>query len=425
MKSYLFYIFFILFTVGLNTIALRLLKQRWNLWLGCGIPALCMMLFMWKASEPNPAFLDFTTAYYPASKLIIENPSELYNKLGADGFVNIPIIAFLFTPFSLFNEPTAQIIMTVLGILALLATYYSLVKLTNIHGWKKIALFGVFVINGPLYYSLKEGNTTHFVLLLLLAAVFCLQGRQIWAGVFLAITALIKLPLLIFGFYLAARMRWQALLGFITTLVVIVGSSLLLFGVDLHLTWFYECIQPYTSKPISLYNVQSVDGFLIRLLTSPNLLNTMVPIEVDWSFKLMRYLLLALLIGGSIWICWRSKTPTTSEVQNLEFCIVLCLALITSPISWTHYYLLLLLPLSLYLCDRLAVPQDRSIVNLMVLATVLISLPVKRVDAVIVLRFFISHYFFGGILLLGVLLAARWHTSRHPQLSQSSISELV
>ena len=414
MKSYLFYSLLILFTVGLNTIALKFMRQRWNLWLGYGLPALCMMFFLWNVSPPDQAFLDFTKAYYPAGKLIIENQSELYKGLGATGFVNIPIVAFLFTPFSLLNEPNAQILMTALGILAILATYYSLVKLTNIYGWRRIVLFGIFVINGPLYYSLREGNTTHFVLLLLLAAVFCLQGkREIWAGVLLAIAALIKLPLVLFGFYFAARMRWQAMLGFITTLLVIVGISLLLFGINLHLTWFYQCIQPYSSKPISLYNVQSVDGFLIRLLTTPNLLNSIEPIEVDLSFKVMRFLLLALLIGGSIWICWRSKTPSTLEVHNLEFSIVLCLALITSPISWTHYYLLLLLPLSLYICNRLAVPKNRTMVNLMVLATLLISLPVRRIDNVLVLRFFISHYFFGGILLLGVLLAARWHTAKY------------
>lgn len=429
MKSYLFYILLILFTLALNSIAIKFLKQRWNLWLGYGLPAPCMMWFLWKGSPPITAFGDFTRAYYPAGRLIIENSSELYQELGVKGFVNIPIIAFLFTPFSLFNEPNAQIIMLALGILAIITTYYSLVKVTNIFGWKKIALFGIFVINGPLYYSLRQGNTTHFVLLLLLAAVFCLQGkREIWAGALLAIAALIKLPLLLFGFYLAARRRWRATLAFITTLLVIVESSLLLFGVDLHLTWFYECIQPYSSKPISRYIVQSVDGFLIRLNTSPNLLNTMALIEVDWRFKVIRYLLVALLIGGSIWICWRSKQPTTLEVENLEFSIALSLAIITSPLSWTHYYLLLLLPLSLYLGDKLAVSKEGLLVKLMVLATILISLPVKRVIIedqflkLLVLRFFISHYFFGGILLLGILLTARWHNSRHPQLSQVSIN---
>jgi len=29
----------------------------------------------------------------------------------------------------------------------------------------------------------------------------------------------------------------------------------------------------------------------------------------------------------------------------------------------------------------------------------------------------ISHYFFGGIVLLGVLLAARWYTSKYSELS--------
>ncbi len=408
MKNYLVFVFLILVTVGVNTICHKFLKQRWNLWLGYGFPALFMMLFMVTVSEPRMLFSDFTKAYYPVGRLILHNPFELYNQQPPE-FVNIPIIAFLFTPFSLLQCHHAKILFTIIGGLAVLTTCYLLLKLTKVSGWKRIALIGVFVINGPLYNSLREGNITHFVLLLLLAAFFCLEKKHdLWLGILLGIAALLKIPLFLLGVYFFLRGRWRVIVGFSASLLTIVGASLLLFGIELHLLWLHQCIEPFAGKPLAAFNVQSVSAFLARLLTNNSLIYWL-PTEVGWRFKMMQYVLLSVLAGGTLWVCWRSKASTTLEVEKLEFSIFLCLALVTSPISWTHYYLLLLLPVSLYLGNRLAVPQGRRWVSLVVLSILLISPPVTLIESQnLLVRLLISHYFFGGILLLGVLLAARW-----------------
>ncbi|MBD1889419.1 glycosyltransferase family 87 protein [Coleofasciculus sp. FACHB-SPT9] len=447
MKNYLIFILLILGAVGLNNLADKYLKKRWNLWLGYGFPVLLMMLFLWNISNP-PAqnlFADFDKAYYPAGRLILENPADLYlpdkNCLGQPGcpagtFVNIPIIAYLFTPFSLLSQQNAHVLLMFLSCIAILFTYYLLIKLGELTtGKQKIALLGLFAINGPLYYNLREGNSTHFVLLLLIAAFFCIQAkREIWTGALLAIAALIKIPLFLFGVYFVMRSRWRVVAGFSAALLAIVGASILLFGFDLHQTWFEMCIQPYAGKPIAAYNSQSLDSFLARLLTDGGL-TKWLPLEVGLGFKLVRYALLSLLFGATIWICWRSKKPVTLEEENLELSVVLCLALLTSPISWTHYYLLLLLPLSLYLGNKLAVPNKQLWSSLIILGILLISLPVTYTLAYfkpgnaqflsyLVSRVFISHYFFGDILLLGVLLAARWQNSKRFQQSQSSLGSL-
>lgn len=426
MKIYIVFILIILFTLGINTITHNFLKRRWNLWLGYGVPALLMILFLGRASTPPRYdwFGDFFGAYYIAGRLIIQNPSKLYDFSENWGFVNIPIIAFLFTPFAALDRRTAVISFTILGGLAILATYHFLIKLTKVFGWKRIALLGLFVVNGPLYHSLWYGNPSHFVLLFLLATLFCLEKqRNFWLGVLLAIAALFKIPLFLLSVYFAMRGRWQVILGFGAALLVIVGSSLLLLGLDLHLAWLHH-IGQFSSKAVSAYNVQSVDGFLARLVyNTNNELRNWQPIDVSWKFKVIRYALLSLLVGTTIWVCWRSKPPKTLEVENLEFSIVLCLALVISPISWSHYYLFLLLPFALYLGNKLAVPQKPLWSSLVVASILLTSLPVitanpaNPVLGFLYSKLLISHYFFGGILLLGVLLAARWHTSKLSRLS--------
>ena len=424
MIVYLIYIWIIIVTLGLNIIGEKKFKHRWNFNLGYGIPALMMMIFLFLCSHPFFILSDFNKAYYPVGKLILENPASIYaNQCSNAGFVNLPILATLFIPFAFLNLTTAQILMTLLGCLSISLTCYILINYQNITERKKILLFGIVAINGPLFYSLRQGNSTHFVLLLLLVALICLENkRELWGGILLAISALIKLPLFLFGVYFFLRGRWRVFLSMSVATMAIVGISLLLFGVDLHQVWLQQCVQNNVGHPVAAYNVQSLDGFLARLLTDNNFFNW-EPLKVGWQFKIIRYLLLSVIVGGTILVCWRSKPPITLEEQNLEFSIVLCLAMLISPISWTHYYLFLLLPLSFYLGNRLAVPLERPWFNWVMLSVMLISLPVKRfhfddpVLMLVIFKLLISHYFYGGLLLLGIFLTARWYSYKHSHLS--------
>jgi len=418
MVIYLTYFLLLAASIGLNILSQKVFKQKWNLWLGYGICALAIGIFIWHFSRPFEILSDFNKAYYLSGRLILENPSLLYQK-NTQQFVNIPIIALLFTPISYLNLPGAQFIFTALGVVAILAVILLLFKFTNIRGWQRIAVVVIFAINGPLYYSFKEGNLTHFILLLLLGAILCIANkRDLLLGILLGIVALIKVPLLLFGIYFALIRKWKVLTGFILTILGIFGASILLFGVDSHRVWYRFCIEPFFNKAVSVYNVQSLDSFLIRLLGNPSLTN-FKPINEDWHYRLIHYLLLAIVVGVTIWICWRSKRPKTSEEEYLEFSIVMILALVISPISWTHYYLFLLLPLALYIGNKLAVPAGQPWLNLVIVSTLLISPPIiyeeqkNRIIRFVVTKFLISHYLFGAIILLATLLAARWYVAKN------------
>lgn len=427
MKIYLFFILILLSVFGLNTIGQKLFRKRWSLGLVYGFPALIMMVFLALASIPprHDWFNDFINCYYVAGKLVIGKPSELYS-LGDFGFVNIPIIALAFSPFAILNKYFAIITFSLLGILAVVATCYLLIKRLKLTGWKQRAVIGLFIINGPLYHSIWYGNLTHFTLLLLVLALICLEKkRDFLLGVLLAIAALIKIPLLLIGIYFSLRKKWRVIAGYSATLLIIGGASLLLFGFDLHFVWLQH-IGKFAGKALVGYNVQSVDGFLARLLLGINdNLRNWEPIEVNGTFKLVRTTLKLILLGGTAWIFWRKKPPITVEQENLEFSIVLCLCLLISPISWTHYYIFLLIPFAFYIGNKLAVPQGKLWYSLIISSVVLTSLPVITANISNPLlknlysRLLISHYFFGGVLLLGVLLAARSLISKSPWLQDN------
>jgi hypothetical protein len=105
----------------------------------------------------------------------------------------------------------------------------------------------------------------------------------------------------------------------------------------------------------------------------------------------------------------------------LEFGLVLNLALVTSPIAWTHYYLLLLLPFGFYLGGMLGAVADATTLWLMRCGLVLASLPVAMPQlgsgwgSSLVARTAVSAWLFGGLLTLAALLRGSWYAAApHP-----------
>jgi Glycosyltransferase family 87 len=424
MRSYAIFYAIAGLTAGLSIILSRLCLKKYPLLLSAGMVASGIGWWMWTVSDPPIAFLDFEQAYYPAGRAIIADIPALYHRIAACeetaicGFVNIPIVAFLFAPLSVFTLSTAQLLFAVLSLMCVLLTIYMMWSVADAPVSRKHVIAFLFVLNGPLFYSLKEGNVTHFALLLLAAAVVCLdKERDCWAGALLAVAAVLKLPLLLLGLYFAIKRRWYVVTGFGFALAVLSSVSLIYAGWNAHVEWYQEAIQPFADKGLSAFNVQSVDGFLLRLGDDARLYDWK-PADVTWKVRALRYLVATVLLGMSWRLFVRDPGANPKETQLLELSMVLCVALIISPISWTHYYLLLLLPLSLYAGRRLTVPQHGASLGGMVLCVLLIAPPVTFVQPTswildqIMTKLIVSHYLAGAIILCVLLGYARLQMSR-------------
>jgi hypothetical protein len=382
-------------------------RPRWQRLLGYFGLVLAVALFAKGLYDPPQWWDDFNKAYYPAGQFIFSHPYELY--AGTEpAFVNIPIIAVFFMPLSALGLAGAQLAFACLGVLLVGLACCLLLRLTGASGPVRLAIVGLFLLNGPLYYSFREGNLTHYVFFLLVAALVCLESKRDGAaGALLAVAALVKIPLFLFGVYYLLRRRWRVLAGFTVALLVLCGGSLLAFGPDVHVYWFRQCIVPFSGKPLTAYNLQSLSSFLGRLLTD-NGIGDWSPVDVGPGFRLLHLALVVLVGGAAAGVCRSCRHPAGPEGDRLEFCITLCLALVTSPISWTHYYLFLILPYALYLGGGLPVPRGRSWLAALALALSLTSPPSGAFcSAKAWARPLLSHYLFGGLLLLGTLLAAR------------------
>lgn len=384
--------------------------KSWGL---AGLGAAVGVFLLLKATD-TPWFGDYESAYYPAGQLILTDPNKIYGQECAFGFVNLPLVAFPLVPFSLFGYRPAVLLFSVMGVLLIALAARLIMKSERLgHPEAKGLILALFVVNGPLWYSVREGNLTHFLIWPLLVALLLLMDRKdVLAGAILGVVAIIKLPLVLFFGYLVARLRWRAALGFVGAVALIGVASLLVHGVALHEAWLNQCIFPYAGKPLAAFNVQSLSGFWARMYGGDTY--NWSPSPIGGSFQLVqRATSIGLFIGVSL-VLLKVGRPRTDRAMGAEFSIILVFMLLFSPLSWTHYFLFALIPMAMLLSGALTVPPGRPWAVVWWASLFALSLPLRGFNydwpwfRFVYDRVFASHHMYGGIGLLVLLLVVRW-----------------
>jgi hypothetical protein len=196
--------------------------------------------------------------------------------------------------------------------------------------------------------------------------------------------------------------------------------SLLTVGWEGNLAYLRMVVSELGGGGIPAFNNQSISGFLLHIFTRGDVfswLNVGVPL---WLTGL-RLGLLLLLVGVVVWAMRRPPSSKTdcSDAQDLDLALVVFVMLLVSPITWYHYYIWLLLPLTL-LFDRLFLAPHVGVWQIGWLAlayglvvvqgiVVLRPLVAGSLQDVWILRLMLSQSFFGAILLLGLTLKSRLH----------------
>ena len=376
--------------------------------------ALAIALLAFTSTGRGTPFGDFDKAYYPAGRNIVSAPQKVYECGHADGlcFVNPPVVAILFAPIALLPLPFAHAVVFVTGIVAVIVAIWMILHLCGTRPPARYQVIALVMLNGPLFYSLRLGNLTHVVLLLVVVAVtWLVRGEQGRAGALLAIAAVLKPPLLIWLPYFVLRRRVRAGVAMTAALVAMTGISVVLFGWSLHLAWARQFVLGSSGHPLGAYNVQSIAGFLVRFTTSGTLVDWR-PVEVGRLFYLTQAILSAGVVALGLAAGVVAGEPKTAPAALREDLILLCVMLLVSPLSWTHYYCLLLLPLCAFVSQTIGIPQAVWWQRSTWTAALLVSLPVMlwvpsgRFSGPLVARILLSHYVFGAALLLTILATA-------------------
>ncbi|MFO0992647.1 MAG: glycosyltransferase family 87 protein [Hyphomicrobiales bacterium] len=388
---------------------------------------LALHLILWAYSEPPYLFGDFYKAYFPAAQRVWElGPRDAFQHLevGVGGFVNMPILVWSFVPLLAFGYAGAGWAFCAIGIASVIAAWWLLARMADPATHIAPVLAFLFLVDGPMVNSLREGNSTHIVLFLLVLALTTWRGGLHFStGLILGLAALIKIPFLLFGVYFLLRGNWRIVAGGVSMLAAAFALSLAVHGLQVNIAWFDGNVLAYVGRVIPAFNVQSIDAFLMRLSTGPEALFDWTAREPTGAHRVARWLIFIVLFGAIIWLMRRARRQPEAELRSgtltsrdyLEYCTILLLAIVVSPVSWSHYYLFALLPIGLYLGKRLPLPDDGITRWLMWLGFVLTALPIVLMplepDWVLTLasRTILSAWLFGGLLMLVGLMRGLYY----------------
>ena len=144
--------------------------------LGLGMVAILAQATLWWISEPTYLFSDFYKAYYAAGRVLLtEGPRQTWyvTEPGVLAFVNLPILGYLFVPLAMFEPSQAAWVYLGLGVAGVGATLLLIAPYFDLGPSKVAVLAFLFAVNGPLVNSLREGNTSHFVICFWRLRWFC------------------------------------------------------------------------------------------------------------------------------------------------------------------------------------------------------------------------------------------------------------
>jgi alpha-1,2-mannosyltransferase len=386
-----------------------------------GVAAICAsaFAFVFMISEPHARFADLRRAYYPAGAAVLQDHDLLTPLIerGVHGFVNLPIVAYLFAPFGALPWQVAAVAFLAVGLLLTLAAWHALTRSAGLDRESSYLLLFLIAAAGPVAYSLREGNTSHMVLLGLVGGLELLRrGHRASAGALLAFMAVVKLPLMLFGIYFVLRRNWRAASGFSGICAAAALASLAVFGWEMNLLWFERCVLQFASNPLGAFNVQSLQALVVRVVEGPGVLRQWDAFPIDGAQRLVGSLLGGLLYLAAVAACLVRRGSVRTEGEDgqrmtLEYLIVVCLAVLGSPLSWTHYYAWLMLPVAYLLARPSLIVAGPSARRLAWLGILLIMPAVLLPDLsgtvqTIYGAIGVSLPLFGGLIIYGLVLHA-------------------
>jgi hypothetical protein len=270
----------------------------------------------------NAVAVDFHVAYWPAAHRLINGfspytvtPSQIRS---GTAFVYPVLSALVFAPFALLSRNLAEVIYMLLCLACVPATLRAL----NVRDWR---IYGVVLLWSPVFVAWQSGNVT-LPLALMVALVWRFRERP-WAAGLLTATAVSLKPFVWpLGLWLLATRRWKAAAWSLAGAVVINLVAWALCG--------YSEIHTYLHLSSAVTNALWRGGY------------SMLAVGHHLGFgrgagELLLVAISAAATAGVIYLgAWK-------HCEREALAVTVLLMLVASPLLWSHYFALLLVPLAL------------------------------------------------------------------------------
>jgi alpha-1,2-mannosyltransferase len=277
-------------------------------------------------------------------------------------YIGPPPTALLHTPFLLFDHDTAAElfgIVAALGMaLAVVITAQALPRSSRLPA--SLIGLGVLLLSFPGLRTLELGQGHEFVMLGLAVGIWG-ASRERWgvAGVGLGIATVLKLSPALLLVYLVLRGHSRAAKSALVTAVAMFAIAAAVGRPGDLVVWARDVAPSVSKGSIDIYN-QSWVAWVARLFTSPGDYGShdgLGPIH------LVAY---AIAAGGTFGL-WRARRRL--PFVPLELGALIVIALLAGPLSWDHYFVWAVIPITLVVDPDLWRGRSRTEVIGLVAAT--------------------------------------------------------
>ena len=261
---------------------------------------------------------------------------------GPRPFIRPPFEALIFLPLAYFSYPVALAIWSLAKIVFLWLTARVLPRahpFTRIcPSWLEVVLcLGFF----PVFFDLIEGQDDVLLLVIIAAALNCLQsGKDVAAGVTLAL-GLFKFHLvvpIVIMLWLAGRPRILA--GFFPGTAALVALSCVISGVSVLSTYPAYLLDLNRTPGVGVVEAQNMPN--LRGLLSALVGRAPYPGQIHWL--LLPAGVVAIVLTARL---WRPLINIGSPGLELGYCLALLVAILTSYYAYSYDMTLLVIPLLL------------------------------------------------------------------------------
>jgi hypothetical protein len=317
-----------------------------------------------------------------------------------------PFYGMLFVPFVFQDGERILFFHRLINVLLIGATALVWLRMWGLRLFSAAGAGLLIVLNfRPIADTLAFGQIDLALLLLLVLALWALRsGRDLPAGVLIALGTLFKIYPVILLAFLVAKRSWRALLGFVLGMLLFNALAVAVMGWEMHRVYLTEVLPKIGGTTAQDQN-QAISGFMARFAAAP----TDAAIFRDRAITLP-----ALAISGMVallgCVLALGAARPRSTAYALQYSQFLLLMVLVVPAAWMHYEALLVVPfgvLLLHLRDR-AVPLPQAAALALSFALIgygnQLSFYTGTVMGILTVAG-ASYKFYGMLLLGGVLVA--------------------
>jgi len=351
---------------------------------------------------------DFVQDYFAASSLwrggsvYGEDIRVLGNEiLGFKEFSNFhpPFNALLFLPFTIVPYKKAFIILGMISLILLLLINQLVVRGLELNGeW--FLNFTCFTLCWyPFICCLANGQSSMIIAACLIGGWFRLcRKKEYVAGFLFAIATLMKLFPGLVLLYLLIMKNWRAFFAAISFITIGLVVTAIIVGLDDMRTY----VMIIVARDVDVFRGyvlnHSIGGIVAKLFGKP--MGWFIPLVELPNISSLLIILLSIVI-----LIYMVKKMRETKVEQKHpayaFGLTLVTMLLLSPITWSHIFPVLILPLGLLLREHIDEPSSKRL-RLLLFVLLCLSLPdVLIAGALVSIHYPHNMPLYGRILTLG------------------------